>query len=106
MEIHGCDICVKCDKSLTPSLVELIVKNHWPNMVTELDCALPDQTWLFLYKNQNAKNIWDEGVAVDDDADMIIAIWTKDITNEVWFVIDDNKILQYIVDDIQKETRQ
>ncbi len=108
MEIHGCDICVKWETvPLNPSLVEILIEDHWPNMVTELDSALPDQVWLFVYKDANAKKAWDEDIPDDcGGTDMISVIWDKDNLNEVWFVVDDNKINKYIVDDIQQFIRK
>jgi hypothetical protein len=106
MEIHGCDVCVKSEKiPLNTSLVEILVEDHWPEMVTELDTSDTAQLWLFLYKDQTAKNLWDENIEHGDGTDMISAIWTYSKPNEVWFVIDDNKANKYIIDDIEQFIR-
>lgn len=99
MEIHGCDIVVKTNIPIADNLIRMLIQDHWSEMVYEID-ERPEATDLFVYKNEQAKNIWnEEGSSEENDKDMIYVILDKQST-QITFVIDDHKKNKYIVDDI------
>ncbi len=95
MEIGGCDIVVDFKIPVAPNLVKLIIQDHWPAMVVEID----ENEDFFAYENQEAKNVWDNDFDESYDAKMIYVLFRDDF-KEVSFVIDSNKKIKYIVDDI------
>jgi len=91
MEIHGCDIVVEhvlAEKATLENIVK-IVKEWWPDLVTE-----NDESGFFIYKNNEAKESWDKcGWSEVNDKTMIYVIYSGGQGTEdgMTFVIDDNK---------------
>lgn len=101
MEIGGCDIIIESKIPIAPNLVQLIIQDHWPKMVVELD----EGDDFFAYKDELAKIAWDAQLAdCCYDADMIYVLFRED-HKQVTFVIDGDKKLQYIIDDITQFIR-
>ena len=95
MEIHGCDIVVDTRIPIADSLIRILIQDHWPEMVYEID----EGADFFIYKNEEVKKSWDIDYTTENDADMIYVLFRKDF-KEITFVIDDDKKNKYIVDDV------
>jgi hypothetical protein len=108
MEIHGSDICIKSPEiPLSPSLVAILIKDHWPDMVYEFDKSEPQVVNMFIYKDEVAQDLWEKhGWSVVNDTTMIHVMWDSSNPIETWFVIDDIKENQYILEDINKFIRE
>jgi hypothetical protein len=99
MEIHGCDTVITSNIPIAENLIRLLVQDHWPKMVHELD-ERDGVIDLFMYENEAAKKAWDdEGWSETNDADMIYAILAKEC-KEITIVIDDNRKNQFILEEI------
>lgn len=99
MEIHGSDIVINSDIPIADSLMRLLIQDHWPQMVYEID-GRDDAVDMLVYKNEEAKKAWDEeGWSKENDTTMIYIIFDKSST-EISLTIDDHKKNIHIVEDI------
>ena len=99
MDIHVSDIIIKSDLPVADNLVRILIQDHWPHMIYEID-ERTDGVDMFVYKNEEAKRKWDaDGWKEENDTTMITVLFSVDL-KEVSFTIDDNEINKYIVDDI------
>lgn len=95
MEIHGCDIVIKCQPPEKEAILEKI-RGFWPSLVVEED---PEEGEFFVYHDEKAKKSWDGyGWGQDNDADMIYVIIRP---GELTLVIDDEKTLLPIAEAIK-----
>jgi len=105
MEIHGSDIIINSNLPIADSLIRLLVQDHWPNMVYEID-ERPDGVDMFVYKDEAAKKAWDEeGWSEENDTRMIYFIFDPGY-KVVSATIDDYKTNEYIVKDIVQFIRK
>jgi hypothetical protein len=97
MEIHGNDIGVKT--SLGKDEIINIIKKFWPQLVVEYD----DDS-VFVYKNKSAQRNWDaKGWTEQNDTEMIHVMFGSE-DGIVWFVIDDNKVNDRIIKEIERKS--
>jgi hypothetical protein len=94
MEIGGADIIIDGPRQDNQKVVS-VVRGFWPDLVVE-EC---DGTDIFIYKDQKAKDNWDEGIGEDVDADMIYVLPRE---NQTTVVIDGYRVLMPIADEIRK----
>lgn len=100
MEIHGSDTLIKSSIPIADNLIRVLVQDHWPNMVYEIMTDRVGNVDLFLYKDEAAKNAWDEeGWSEINDETMIYVIFAKE-SKEISVTIDDDARNRYIVEDI------
>jgi len=100
MEIHGSDITINSNIPIADSLIRVLVQDHWPQMIYEIMTDRMGCIDLFLYKDEAAKNAWDEeGWSETNDETMIYVIIAKE-SKEISFTIDDERKNQFIVEDI------
>lgn len=101
MEIHGCDIVIESNLVIGDSLIRLLIQDHWPKMVYEID-EMSTGIDMLVYKDEDAKKKWDEvGWSEENDITMIGVIFRPDLKH-ITFVIDDNKKNKFIIDDIEQ----
>lgn len=63
MDIGGCDIIIEHNKTLQLNQVFSIIKESWPEAVSEFD-EIPNE--MFVYKNPNTKTEWDKDCSNQD----------------------------------------
>lgn len=98
MEIGGADIIIEGPRPDKQRVLD-VVKGFWPNMVVEDWVGDDEPDDMFIYKDQKAKDNWDEGIGEDSDADMIYYIPRE---NETTVVIDGYRVLMPIADAIRR----
>lgn len=105
MEIKGSDIVIKSNIPIADSLIRLLIQDHWPQMVYEID-EREDAIDMFVYNNEESKKAWDEeGWSKENDTTMIYVIFNKPAT-EINIIIDDYRKNKYIVEDIVQFIRK
>lgn len=99
MEIHGSDFLIQGTPPDQRTVIR-IVREFWPDLVVENDDdESVDDGDYFIYKNQQAKDIWDQvGWTETDDADMIYVLFRED---HMTVVIDDERRNMNIVEKIR-----
>lgn len=99
MEIHGNDISIKSKIPIADNLIRLLIQDHWPDMVYEID-ERPNATDMFVYFDEEAKEAWNiEGWSEKNDLTMIYIIFAENAT-KISFTFDDNKKNKPIIDDL------
>ena len=99
MEIHGSDTIIKSTTPIADNLIRIIIQDHWPKMVYEID-ERDDVVDMFVYKDEEAKKSWDEeGWTKENDTNMIYVILEAKGT-QINITIDDYGKNKHIVEDI------
>ena len=101
MEIHGCDLFfenITCE--VTEDLIIPVIKKYWPDVVYE-KMFEDGVVHLFIHPNTEAEKAWNEEGWSEENDTTLIYIISNAAKHQCTFVIDDNKINKFIVDDIK-----